>query len=74
MPHVGAHRVADHERLDAGHHEDHHPHPRIADDLEELLDQHVADAFEHGVRQRSVSPATCGRVSSVKVPGRKRPG
>ncbi len=45
---VGAHRIADHQRLDAGDDEDHHPHPRIADDLEELLSQHLEDPLEHG--------------------------
>ena len=45
--HVGRDGVADHQHLDAGDHEDHDPHPRVAEDLDELLDQHVLDAFEH---------------------------
>jgi hypothetical protein len=45
--HVGRDGVADHEHLKARDHEDHDPHPRVAKDLDELLDQHVFDALEH---------------------------
>ena len=48
VPHVGGDRVAEDQRLDDRHQEDDAAHPGIAEDLDELLDEHVADALEHG--------------------------
>ena len=66
---VHVHRVADHQHLHAGHDEDHGPHPRVAKDLDELLDQHLADTLEHGgsawnLGLRFVGCGTCSTASA----------
>jgi hypothetical protein len=44
---VGRNGVADHNHLEAWNQENHDPHSRVSKDLNEFLDQHVFDAFEH---------------------------
>ena len=45
--HVGRDGVADDEHLKARNHENHDSHPRVSEDLDEFLDQHVFQAFKH---------------------------
>jgi hypothetical protein len=47
--------IAEDQCLHQRHHENHGPHPRIAEDLDKFLDQHVFDPFEHRVLTPSFS-------------------
>ena len=49
VPDVHVHGIADHHHLEARERQHDCTHPRIPEDLDELLDQHVMDAFEHQV-------------------------
>ena len=37
--------------LDHRHAEDHHPHPRVAQHLQEFLDEHAEKSLQHGLLQ-----------------------
>ena len=45
--HVHIHGVAEDDCLQGGQHEEHDPHARVPENLDELLDQHGAEAVEH---------------------------
>jgi hypothetical protein len=47
MRHVGRHGVAEHKHLNDRHNEYNGSHPRVSKDVDEFLDQHALDSFEH---------------------------